>query len=64
VSIADDGPGIDEALRGAVLERGKRLDEKSGGAGLGLAIVQEVLDAYGRRLHLTASALGGLKASF
>lgn len=64
VAIEDDGPGIDEALRGAVLERGKRLDEKSGGAGLGLAIVQEVLDAYGRRLHLAASALGGLKASF
>jgi len=64
ITVEDDGPGIEEALRETVLERGKRLDEKSGGAGLGLAIVQEVLDAYGRRLKLSKSELGGLKATF
>jgi len=46
-----------------MLERGARLDERGDGAGLGLAIVQDVLNAYGWRLDLTASSLGGLKAT-
>ena len=47
-----------------VLERGVRVDERGGGsAGLGLAIVQDVLDAYGWKLDLSKSALGGLKAT-
>jgi signal transduction histidine kinase len=47
-----------------VLERGIRLDERSDGAGLGLAIVQDVLDSYGWRLVLgTSERLGGLKAT-
>ena len=45
-------------------ERGERLDRKGGGAGLGLAIVQETLEAYGRPLTLETSALGGLIATF
>jgi signal transduction histidine kinase len=45
-----------------VLERGVRLDQRREGAGLGLAIVQDVLDAYGWRLDLARSELGGLKA--
>jgi len=45
-----------------VLERGARLDERGGAAGLGLAIVQDVLDAYGWKLELSRSELGGLKA--
>ena len=46
-----------------MLERGTRLDERGEGAGLGLAIVQDVLDAYGWRLDLAKSQLGGLKAT-
>ena len=64
VFVEDDGPGIPQALRAAVLERGKRLDERAHGAGLGLAIVQEVLEAYGRKLVLETSDLGGLVAIF
>jgi len=44
-----------------MLERGARLDERGEGAGLGLAIVQDVLSAYGWRLELASSELGGLK---
>ena len=40
---------------------GGRLD-LSGGAGLGLAIVEDVLDAYGWRMILERSPMGGLKA--
>jgi signal transduction histidine kinase len=47
-----------------VVKRGVRLDEHDGGAGLGLAIVQDVLDAYGWVLRLDRSPnLGGLRAS-
>lgn len=62
VIVEDDGPGIAPSKRHAALERGTRLDERGEGAGLGLAIVQEVLDAYGWRLDLSTSRLGGLKA--
>lgn len=64
VFIEDDGPGIPEASRAIVLERGERLDRKGVGAGLGLAIAQEVVEAYERRLTLGTSPLGGLIAIF
>jgi signal transduction histidine kinase len=63
ISIEDDGRGISPPQLSRVLERGVRLDERSKGAGLGLAIVQDVLDAYDWRLDLIASKLGGLKAT-
>lgn len=61
VLVEDDGDGIAPDQVPTVLARGARLDER--GAGLGLAIVQEVLDAYGWHLDLTVSKLGGLKAT-
>ncbi|MCK9361800.1 HAMP domain-containing histidine kinase [Patescibacteria group bacterium] len=64
IYVEDDGQGIAEADRANAVERGKRLDEKGDGSGLGLAIVQEVLDAYGRKLTLETSNLGGLRAVF
>jgi signal transduction histidine kinase len=61
-AIEDDGPGIAQAARAQVMERGVRLDQRGEGAGLGLSIVQDVLEAYRWRLVLDASELGGLKA--
>jgi len=64
ITVEDDGLGIAPEVRRAVIERGVRLDERKGGAGLGLAIVQDVLDAYGWRLRLDGSAsLGGVMAT-
>ena len=62
VHVEDDGAGLAESEWPRVLQRGVRLDLR-GGAGLGLAIVQDVLAAYQWRLHLARSPLGGLKAS-
>lgn len=59
VSIEDDGPGLDPSLEAVARERGGRLDE-GGGAGLGLAIAQDILDAYGWRMDFSRSPLGGL----
>jgi signal transduction histidine kinase len=63
MTVEDDGNGIAPAELPRVLERGVRLDERGEGAGLGLAIVQDVLDAYGWRLALDRSELGGLKVT-
>lgn len=59
--VEDDGEGIEPTHLSRVLERGARLDERGGAAGLGLAIVQDVLDAYEWGLELSKSELGGLK---
>ena len=49
--VTDDGPGIPDADRERVFERFARLDDDrgrdGGGAGLGLAIVHEVVIAHG-----------------
>jgi signal transduction histidine kinase len=63
ITIEDDGSGLSPTDMPRVLERGARLDESGGVAGLGLAIVQDVLDAYGWRLDLSRSTLGGLRAT-
>jgi signal transduction histidine kinase len=61
ITVEDDGPGIGAEHLPKVLERGGRLDESGGGAGLGLSIAQDVLDAYGWELSLGHSeSLGGL----
>jgi len=61
VVVEDDGPGIPEEQRDAALKRGTRMDEDTPGTGLGLSIVDELVRAYGGRLELGASQLGGLK---
>jgi signal transduction histidine kinase len=58
--VEDDGPGLPAESEALIRERGGRLDE-SGGAGLGLAIVQDVLDAYGGAMRFSRSDLGGLR---
>jgi len=63
VVIEDDGEGIPEQQIARVLERGERLDEKGSGAGLGLAIVQDVLEAYRWHLRIDRSDLGGAKVT-
>ena len=62
VVVEDDGPGLPEGAEQIVRQRGGRLDE-SGSAGLGLAIVQDILDAYGATIDFSRSDLGGLRVS-
>ncbi|MDM3886374.1 sensor histidine kinase [Pseudomonas sp. BCRC 81390] len=59
--IDDDGPGIPGSQRQQVLERGSRLDEQVDGHGLGLGIVRDIVEAWGGRLALLDSPLGGLR---
>jgi two-component system sensor histidine kinase PhoQ len=57
--IGDDGPGIDPAQWSRLVQRGTRGDERVEGHGLGLAIVTELVSAYGGRMELGTSKLGG-----
>jgi two-component system sensor histidine kinase PhoQ len=61
--VDDDGPGIAPAEREHVVGRGVRLDERVPGQGLGLAMVRDVVAAYGGTLELAESSLGGLRAT-
>ena len=62
ILVEDDGPGIADALREAVLRRGVRADEASPGTGLGLAIVRDLAELYGGTIALQRAHLGGLGA--
>ena len=62
VVVEDDGPGLPADQREAALQRGMRMDESTPGSGLGLSIVVELTRAYGGRVSLADSELGGLKA--
>ena len=57
--VEDDGPGIDAKDWPALLKRGVRGDEREEGHGLGLAIVLELVTAYGGKIDIAHSALGG-----
>ncbi len=62
ITIRDDGPGIPEASLPSVLRRGGRLDTTSGGAGLGLSICENIVQAAGGTITLENTG-SGLKVS-
>lgn len=57
VEIADNGPGIEPAERTRVFEA--FFFKREGGIGLGLAIVQQIVNAHGGDIEATDSKLGG-----
>ena len=55
----DDGPGIDPAEAQLILQRGVRADQAVRGHGIGLAIVQDIVNAYEGEIVIGKSGLGG-----
>lgn len=62
LTVDDDGPGLPESMREAVLGRGVRADEAAPGSGIGLAIVRDLAELYGGTIQLQRAPLGGLRA--
>jgi two-component system sensor histidine kinase BaeS len=62
--LEDSGPGVQEAHIGQLFERFYRVEgsrsRATGGAGLGLAICRNIVEAHGGRITASHSALGGL----
>jgi two-component system sensor histidine kinase PhoQ len=61
IVIDDDGPGIAEADRAKVLQRGGRVDEATPGHGIGLSMVHETVALYGGTMRIDASEFGGAR---
>jgi signal transduction histidine kinase len=63
--VEDDGPGIPDALRGAVFEPFRRGDDDTtrryGGTGLGLTIAKEIVEGHGGRIVLGDGIDGGAR---
>lgn len=59
IEIADDGPGIPAMERSRVFEA--FFFQREGGVGLGLAIVQQIVQAHGGEVTVDASEFGGAR---
>jgi len=57
--IEDDGPGIPDDQIQLVRARGARADTTTPGHGLGLAVVQEIVELYRGKLVISRSSFGG-----
>jgi signal transduction histidine kinase len=60
ITVADDGPGLNDEQRARIGKRGLRLDETKPGSGLGLSIVLELVHSYGGTCELAHAKEGGL----
>jgi two-component system OmpR family sensor kinase len=60
IDIADDGPGVDEAERGAVFEPFVRLTRAESGAGLGLPAARGIARAHGGDIVFLDAKKGAL----
>jgi len=64
IVVEDDGAGVDPTRMQELTARGLRLDEHTAGHGLGLAIVQDIVDQYGGRIEIGKEEdLGGFRVT-
>lgn len=61
VRICDRGPGVPAEAQSKIFERFARGTAQAPGAGLGLAIVRQAIDAHEGRIHLFNRPDGGLE---
>lgn len=57
ISVVDDGPGVPESLRARVFD--PFFSRREGGIGLGLTIVQQIVQVHGGEINISESAWGG-----
>ncbi len=62
--VEDDGPGVSAEHFDRIAQRGIRIDETTKGHGLGLSIVQDLVDSYHGTIKFDISPeLGGLRVA-
>lgn len=59
IIVEDDGGGMEAVALPALLQRGVRGDQRTEGHGVGLAIVNELVESYGGSIAVECSKLGG-----
>lgn len=59
IAVEDDGNGMEAAALPKLLQRGVRGDERAEGHGVGLAIVNDLVESYGGSITVESSSLGG-----
>ncbi len=57
IAVADDGPGVRDEIAGRIFE--PFFTTRSGGTGLGLAVVRTVAESFGGSITLERNASGG-----
>jgi len=57
ISVVDDGPGVPESMRSRVFD--PFFSRREGGIGLGLTIVQQIVQVHGGEINIGESAWGG-----
>jgi signal transduction histidine kinase len=67
VTVDDEGPGIPEGRRQAMLEPFNRLETSrnraTGGAGLGLAVARSLVEAHSGTIDIAAAPAGGARVT-
>ena len=61
LTIWDDGPGVADGMLDQLSTRGLRLDLQRPGHGLGLSIVQEIVEVYGLEIKFRNRETSGLE---
>lgn len=61
IHITDNGPGIARDMIDQISQRGVRADELTPGHGVGLAIVQDIVDVYEGSIKFSDAETGGLE---
>lgn len=61
MTIQDDGPGLDDEAKEAVLHRGYSTSSGDAMGGLGLSITRDLIESYDGRFVLQDAPRGGLK---
>jgi two-component system sensor histidine kinase KdpD len=60
IEVVDHGPGVPEDQRELIFEPFQRLDERSGGVGLGLSVARGFTEAMGGTIEASGTPHGGL----
>jgi two-component system sensor histidine kinase KdpD len=60
IEVIDHGPGVPQEQRELIFEPFQRLDERSGGVGLGLSVAKGFTEAMGGTIEAVETPYGGL----